>query len=206
MMAKNASSIAPPESKPRGRQRSSECEAAILSATTELLKKKSLREVTADAIVQRAGVSKATLYKWWPNKNLVALDAFLANMRMNVGMPDTGSAVEDFKLELEAVIRFYTSPAGKTFRQFVAEGQSDPEFLEVFRERFLRARRDETSILWQRGVERGEIREDIDMDIGMDLIFGPMIYRLLVGHASLDDAHAEAMIEVAFGGLQKKSQ
>jgi len=207
-IAKNASRLAlesqpSAETKPRGRQRSHACEAAILAATTELLKKKCLRDVTADAIAQRAGVSKATLYKWWPNKNLVALDAFLSSMRLSVDIPNTGSALEDFTLELESVIRFYTSPQGSMFRQFVAEGQSDPEFLTLFRDRFLRSRLDEVRTIWERGVKRGEIRADLDPEIGMDLIFGPMIFRLLVGHAELDDAHAEALVAAAFRGVQK---
>ncbi|WP_394824345.1 TetR/AcrR family transcriptional regulator [Pendulispora albinea] len=202
-MAKTAS-IPETEPKPRGRQRSHVCESSILSATMELLETKCLRDVTCDAIAQRAGVSKATLYKWWPNKNLVALDAFLSSMRRSVPTPDTGSALNDFTLELESVIRFYATPHGAMFRQFIAEGQSDPEFLALFRERFLRSRREEVRIIWERGVARGELREDIEVDLALDLIFGPMIYRHLVGHAPLDDLHAEALVAVAFRGLQKQ--
>ena len=189
--------------KPRGRQRSLEAETAILSATSELLKEKPLREVTTDAIAQRAGVSKATLYKWWPNKNVVALDAFLSSMKVRVGIPDTGSAFKDFTLHLEDVIQFYTTPYGRLLCQFIAEGQSDPEFLTLFRERFLQARRDAVRTIWERGVTRGELRDDVESDIGLDLIFGPMVYRLLTGHAPLDKANAEAMVAVAFRGLQK---
>jgi len=191
------------EPKPRGRQRSAEAEAAIMTATIDLLRKKCLREVTADAIAQKAGVSKATLYKWWPNKNLIALDAFMAKMRASVPTPDTGSALRDFTQHIESVIRFYTSPGGACIRHFIAEGQSDPAFLSMFRERFLKVRRAEARIIWERGVKRGEIRDGLDEDIVMDLLYGPMIYRLLAGHAPLDDAHAEAMIAAAFRGLQR---
>ncbi|WP_394845066.1 TetR/AcrR family transcriptional regulator [Pendulispora brunnea] len=191
------------ESKPRGRPRSPEIEAAILTATTELLATKSLREVTADAIAQRAGVSKATLYKWWPNKNLVALDAFLSIMRQNVDIPNTGSAFRDFKLELQSVLRFYVGPQGRLFREFIAEGQSDPEFLELFRRRFLASRHDDVRIIWERGVRRGEIRSDVDPDIGMDMIFGPLIARMLYGRGPLDDTSAEAVVALVFGGIQK---
>jgi len=191
------------ESKPRGRQRSAVIEAAILSATTELLASKSLREITSDAIAQRAGVSKATLYKWWPNKNLVALDAFLSTIRQNVDIPNTGSAFQDFTLELQSLLRFYTSPRGRVFREFIAEGQSDPEFLLLFRERFLASRRNDVRVIWERGVQRGEIRSDVDADIGMDIIFGPMLSRMLYGRGPLDDASALAFVSLAFGGLQK---
>src|ERR1700749_3158779 len=84
-----------PSKKHRGRQRCQIAEAAILKATAELLKEQSLRDVTADAIADRAGVSKATIYKWWPNKNRVALDAFLSQLEKEVPIPNTGSVVGD---------------------------------------------------------------------------------------------------------------
>src|SRR5271170_689937 len=173
------------ERKSRGRQRSLEAEASILQAALDLLERKPLREVTADAIARRAGVSKATIYKWWPNKSLVALDAYLTGMAEQVIMPDTGSAELDFTRQLKSVMAFYTSPLGRLFCQFIAEGQSDPVFLSLFRERFLYARRNAARVMWQRGVDRGEIRKEIDGEIVLDLIYGPMIFRLLAGHGSL---------------------
>ena len=89
------------EPKARGRHRSLEAEAAILKATLQLLVRQPLRKVTTDAIARRAGVSKATIYKWWPNKSLVALDAYLAGMSEQVPIPDTGSAELDFTLAAE---------------------------------------------------------------------------------------------------------
>ena len=191
------------EPKARGRRRSLQAEAAILKATLYLLERQPLRKVTADAIARRAGVSKTTIYKWWPNKSLVALDAYLAGMTEQVAMPDTGSAELDFTQQLKSVMAFYTSPLGRLFCQFLAEGQSDPGFLALFRERFLYARRDTARVMWRRGVDRGEIREEIDGEIVLDLIYGPMIFRLLAGHGSLSDRESEAVVEAVFGGLRR---
>jgi AcrR family transcriptional regulator len=191
------------EPKTRGRQRSIEAEVAILKATLYLLERKPLRKVTADAIARRAGVSKATIYKWWPNKSLVALDAYLAGMTERVIMPDTGSAERDFTEQLKSVMAFYKAPLGRLFGQFIAEGQSDPGFLALFRERFLYARRDGARVMWRRGVDRGEIREDVDSEIVLDLIYGPMMFRLLAGHGSLNDSESEKMIEMVFSGLRR---
>lgn len=193
----------PNEPKSRGRQRSIEAEVAILKATLYLLERKPLRKVTADAIAKRAGVSKATIYKWWPNKSLVALDAYLAGMTERVTMPDTGSAEKDFTEQLQSVMTFYKSPLGRLFGQFIAEGQSDPGFLALFRERFLYARRDAARIMWRRGVDRGEIREDIDAEIVLDLVYGPMIFRLLAGHGSLSDQESAYMVEAVFNGARR---
>jgi AcrR family transcriptional regulator len=191
------------EPKPRGRHRSLEAEAAILKATLHLLERKPLRKVTMDAIAERAGVSKATIYKWWPNTRLVALDAYLAGMTERVAVPDTGSAERDFTEQLRSLTEFYLSPSGRLFNQFIAEGQSDPGFLALFRERFLYTRRDAARVMWRRGVERGEIRREVDGEIALDLIYGPTIFRLLVGHGALSGREAAAMVEAVFGGLRQ---
>ncbi|HEV3340067.1 MAG TPA: TetR/AcrR family transcriptional regulator [Pirellulales bacterium] len=185
----------------KGRPRSATAEAAILTATLELIEQKPLGEVTAEAIAQRAGVSKATIYKWWPNKNRVALDAFLSRSRTEIPSSDTGSAVRDFTEQLVAAARFYRSSSGRMARQFIAEGQSDPELLALYREEFLRPRRQAVRELWERGVARGEIRPELDAELVIDLIFGPMFYRLLVGHGSLADSDAEAIVTAVFRGL-----
>jgi AcrR family transcriptional regulator len=191
------------EPKARGRRRSLEAEAAILKATLYLLERKPLRKVTADAIARRAGVSKATIYKWWPNKSQVALDAYLAGMTEQVLMPDTGSAEADFTEQLKSVIAFYTSSLGSLFGQFLAEGQSDPEFLVLFRERFLYARRKAARVMWQRGVDRGEIRKEIDGELMLDMIYGPMVFRLLAGHGSLGERESEAVVAAVFSGVRR---
>jgi len=180
-----------------------EAESAILKAALHLLERQPLRKVTADAIAQRAGVSKATIYKWWPNKSQVALDAYLAGMAEQVPMPDTGSAERDFTQQLKAVMAFYRSAMGRLFCQFLAEGQSDPAFLKMFRERFLYARRETARTMWRRGVERGEIREEVDGELVLDLIYGPMVFRMMAGHGSLGDRASEALVEAVFGGVRR---
>ena len=189
----------------RGRQRSAEAEAAILKAAVELLSQKPLSAVTSEAIAERAGVSKATLYKWWPNKTLVALDAFGAQLAAETTIHNTGSTRQDFVLQLRDAIAFFKSPLGGMLRQFLAEGQGDPEFLELFRTRFLKPRRDSILAIWRRGVERGEVRPEPDGNLVLDLIFGPMIYRLLAGHGPLDENQAEEIVETVFRGVRKEA-
>jgi AcrR family transcriptional regulator len=198
--------VTAPGPKTRGRRRSMAAESAILKATLHLLERQPLRKVTSDAIARRAGVSKATIYKWWPNKSMVALDAYLAGMSELVIMPDTGSAELDFTYQLKSVMAFYTSPLGRLFCQFLAEGQSDLAFLALFRERFLYARRNAARVMWQRGVDRGEIRREVNSDLMLDLIYGPMIFRLLAGHGSLHESESEALVEVVFAGVKQRNE
>jgi AcrR family transcriptional regulator len=190
----------------RGRHRSPQAHAAILKATLHLLERQPLRKVTADAIARRAGVSKATIYKWWPNKIMVALDAYLAGMSEHVPIPDTGCARRDFTEQLQSVMAFYASPLGRLFGQFIAEGQSDSAFLALFRERFVMARRETARVMWRRGVDRGEIRTEVDPEIVLDLIYGPMVLRLLTGNGSISGQQSEAVVNAAFDGLSSQAQ
>ena len=193
------------ESKNRGRQRSEESKEAILTATLHLLKEKPLRNITIEEIARKACVGKATIYKWWPSKAYVALDAFLGKMNRMVPTPDTGSAERDFKEQLHSLITFYASPTGRIFGQFLAEGQSDREFAALFRERFLKPRREVVGVIFDRAVKRGEIDRNLDRELVLDLIYGPAIFRLMVEHAPLDREVAEAIISALFRGLGNKS-
>src|SRR5271166_4014337 len=98
--------------KGRGRQRSTESEEAILTATLQLLKEKPLRDITVEAIALKAGVGKMTIYKWWPSKAYVALDAFRETMNKAIVLPDTGDTERDLAELLYSIMRFYSSSTG----------------------------------------------------------------------------------------------
>lgn len=189
------------ESKGPGRQRSEESEDAILCATLELLKRKPLRDISIEEIARNAGVGKATIYKWWPSKAYVALDAFLRKMNRMVPNPDTGSAETDLKEQLQYLIAFYTSPTGRIYGQFLAEAQSDSDFATLLRERFLKPRREIVGVIFDRAVQRGEIDGSLDRDLMLDLIYGPIIYRLLVLQAPFERERVAAMVSALFRGL-----
>jgi hypothetical protein len=86
--------------------------------------------------------------------------------------------------------------------QFIAECQSDPAFLGLFRERFLQSRRNDVRVMWQRGIAGGGIRSDVDGEIVLDLIYGPVVFRLLTGHGVLNDKQAEAIVATVFSGIK----
>jgi AcrR family transcriptional regulator len=193
------------QSESRGRPRSEESEEAIVAATLQLLTEKPLRDISMEEIARKAGVGKATIYKWWPSKAYVALDAFLRTTNRMLPTPDTGSVRRDIRERIRAMMVFYMSPAGHIMGQFVAEAQSDKEFASLFRERFLKPRREATGIIFDRGVQRGEIDHNIDRELVLDLIHGSAIYRLMVGHAPLEEKLADEMVSIFFGGLNKRS-
>jgi AcrR family transcriptional regulator len=191
---------AQPRTRP-GRPRSEESRAAVLRATSELLHEVGLRAMTTDEIANRSGASKATIYKWWPNKYAVAIDALLSEMFVESDDPDTGSAHEDLRLALRGIMRFYNSPSGRVFAQIVGEAQFDPQIAAELSDRLVGPRRRLVRTILDRGIARGELRADIDPEAAIDLVFGPAIYRLVASHAPMDDDAADAVVDVAIRGL-----
>jgi AcrR family transcriptional regulator len=157
--------------------------------------------MSIEAVAEASGVGKTTIYRWWPSKGTLALDAYLEDMRAKVVVPDTGDGGEDLRRHARAVIEFYAGKEGRIFAQFMAEAQSDPGLAEAFRERFLSQRRAAVRTIWKRGVARGDFRDDVDTDVAMDMIFAPIVYRLLAGHAPLSRSLAESLVNAALGGL-----
>lgn len=184
-----------------GRPRSQQRRAAVLRATSELMREVGLRAMTTEDIAASSGASKATIYKWWPNKYAVAVEAFLSEMAVESADPDTGSAREDFRLALRGLIHFYTGENGRAYAQLVGEAQFDPKIGVELRDHLVGARRELVRAIWYRGVARGELRADVDPDVAIDLIFAPAMYRLVAGHAPLDDTAADAVVDAAIRGL-----
>jgi AcrR family transcriptional regulator len=189
----------------RGRPRSEKSEKAILAATIRLLSKRPLRDISMEEIAREAGVGKATIYKWWPSKASVALDAFLRKANRMIPIPDTGSVRKDILEQIRSVLTFYRSPAGKILGQFVAESQLDKQFASLFRKRFLKPRREAAGVVFDRGVERGEIDKNLNRELVLDLIYAPAIYRMIVGHAPLESRLADEMVSILFEGFERKS-
>jgi AcrR family transcriptional regulator len=184
-----------------GRPRSEQSRVAVLRATSELLKTVGLRAMTTEQISNRSGASKATIYKWWSNKHAVAVEAFLSEMMAESPDPDTGSAQEDFRRVIRGLGHFYTGDSGRVFAQLIGEAQSDPLVRNELHIRLVEPRRALMRTIWDRGVQRGELRGDVDPTTALDQLIGPMLYRLLLGHAPLDDAAADAVVDSAMRGL-----
>lgn len=186
---------------PVPKPRSARAHEAVLSAASELLAGGGLPAATVDAISARSGVSKATIYKHWPSRTAVAAEAFGVEMATAIPLPDTGSARGDLTEQVRRVSEFYASPAGTVFAQLLAACVTDPEAARFFREFFLAGRRQAIATLWRRALERGEVDAEIDVEVAIDVLFGPLIFRLLSGHAPLNQAEAEAIAAAALHGL-----
>jgi AcrR family transcriptional regulator len=195
------SPVAERPSRGPGRPRSEESRTAVLRATSQLLHEVGLKAMTTEEIAARSGASKATIYKWWPNKYAVAVDAFLSEMMAESHDPDTGSTREDLQEVVRGLMRFYIGPSGRVFAQLVGEAQADPLIRQELRTNLVESRREVFRTIWRRGVERGELRPDVDEDAAIDLLIAPALYRLMMGHAPLTDEAADALVDAVVRGL-----
>ncbi|HCD46462.1 MAG TPA: TetR family transcriptional regulator [Lachnoclostridium sp.] len=184
-----------------GRPRSEKTRQAILTASYDLLLLNGFHSITVEGIAERAGVSKATIYKWWPNKAAVVLDGFFAATESMLEVPDTGSAKEDLLVQASNLAAFLTSSKGKVITELIAEGQSDENVAKEYRNRYFNPRRLISQHILERGMERGELKKDLDIELSIDLIFAPLFYRLLITGEKVDSAFVEQMISYAFAGL-----
>ncbi|WP_127498342.1 TetR/AcrR family transcriptional regulator [Paenibacillus glycanilyticus] len=186
----------------RGRPRNMETQKAILTASYDLLLESGFETVTVEKIAERAKVSKATIYKWWPNKAAVVMDGFLFAAAARLPVPDTGVAFDDIVIHASNLVRFLTSPEGRIIKDLIGGGQFDAGLSEAIRTRYIEPRRQEAGSLFERGVQRGEFNKDQDIALGIDLIYGPIFYRLLMTGGTLDDNYVKQLVANAFEGIR----
>lgn len=191
--------------KKMGRPRSEETKKAILTASYELLLENGFKTVTVESIAERAGVSKATIYKWWPNKAAVVLDGFFDATETMLQLPDTGSTIEDLFIQVNNLSTFITSREGKVITELIAEGQFDANIADEYRIRYFNPRRLLARRILERGILRGELRKDIDIELSIDLIFAPLFYRLLITGEAVDSSFVKSLISYALTGLSTKA-
>jgi AcrR family transcriptional regulator len=155
-----------------------------------------------DAVAARAGVSKATIYRWWPTKETLALDALYREWAAVPPPRDTGSLRGDLLSLLRPWARLASRrPYGRAIAALVTEAQTDPAFASEYRARFVEPRRDQARAIFRGAIERGEIPADTKIEVALDLLYGPIYHRLLHGHAPLNDQFVRDVIDTALDGL-----
>jgi AcrR family transcriptional regulator len=183
-----------------GRPRSEEARLSILRSALKLLAKKGFPEFTMEAVAAHAGVAKATVYRWWPDKASLIADAFASNTTSKLHFPDTGSVRTDMSQQMCQLVKVFRSPRGKIVSALLGAGQSDRNLIAAFRERFLKPRRQEAYETLRRGVRRGQLDKNIDMNLLLDSLYGPIYMRFLIRHDNLTDKFVEGLCGLTFGG------
>jgi AcrR family transcriptional regulator len=187
-----------------GRPRSEQARLAVLEAAADLLVEGGLAAATIEAIAARAGVSKVTIYKWWPSRGSVAVDAYFHRYRHTSTFADTGDLATDLTEQIQLLVQAFRGRAGSIMAELIGQAQSDPALAETLRARWLQPRRDASIEVLLRAVERGEIRDDTDIPVVLDQLYAPIYYRLTMQHEPLGADLAGSLVRTVLDGVRPR--
>ncbi len=176
---------------------------ACMNAALEILAKEGYKALTIEAIAKATGVAKTTIYRRWSSKGELVLDAFLHTGERGIIPSDSGCFRQDLASFVKQTFNVVSHGLGNSLVSLIVEAQIDSNFAKLFYQRLIENRRQVLREIIQRGVERGDLRKEIDVETTLDLIYGPFWYRLLVKHGPLDDAYAEILVEQVFRGVER---
>lgn len=175
-----------PEKRP-GRPRSDKSREAILDATRKMLMHTPLRDISIEAVAKRAGVGKTTIYRWWPHKAALVMEAFLAQPGLQNILPTTPTADDALKVQLEKLIRQLRGQNGRIVANIIAEAQAEPEALALLNKSFMNERVENLRRHLSQGKDEGLFHADLDIEMAIDQLLGPVFYRLLTNNDALDE-------------------
>ncbi|MFF8912744.1 TetR/AcrR family transcriptional regulator [Streptomyces sp. NPDC015032] len=192
-------------------RRSERSRRAIHDAALGLVGEVGYARTTIEAIAARAGVGKQTIYRWWPSKAAVLLDAFIAlgarvaeqgGSGAGQGIPDTGDLAADLKAVLRATVDELTDPAFEApTRALTAEGIVDPRLGAEFVQKLLDPSLRLYAARLRAAQEAGQVRADVDPRIALELLVGPLTHRWLLRTLPLTHAYADTIVDYTLRGL-----
>ena len=179
-----------------GRPRSASAVAndRILDAVFELLQTQSVRDLQIEEVCCKAGVSKPTIYKWWPTKAAMVMAMFEQRMVRRLPPIESLNAEQLIRVAVPGLIRLFNGPFGRVAAEMIAAGQSEPTVLREFRDRYVLKRRKVAVKALEEAYASGEMKRSVDPELLLDLIFGPIYFRLLVKHQPLSQAFGKDLL------------
>jgi AcrR family transcriptional regulator len=173
-----------------------------LDAVYELLQERSVRDLTMEAVANRAGVGKPTLYKWWPTKAALVLAMFRERIAVALPPPSVGTAEEAIRDMACALIGPLNGQLGKVLSELIAEGQSEPAILRELFDKHIRGHHEAKAADIERGKTSGELASDADPELIIDAVFGAIFYRLLFRTSPLTEEFSDQLVSQVFRGVR----
>ncbi len=170
----------------KGRPRSKKSQKAILDSTNKLLLHMSVQELSIEAIAKKAKVGKTTIYRWWPNKTAIVMDALENQPGMQTPLPTAANDTEALTMQLEKLIRLLDSNNGTTIAQLFSEAQTSEQSQKIFENNFLSPLIDAIEFSIEEGKKNGDFRKDLETKTAIDMLCGPIFFRLLAHPYDLD--------------------
>ncbi|WP_251151965.1 TetR/AcrR family transcriptional regulator [Cellulosimicrobium sp. Marseille-Q4280] len=194
-------------SKPDPARRSETSRRAVLTAAFDLLQEMPYPQLSIERIAARAGVGKQTIYRWWPSKAAVLLDAFLLLSESGDGepptLPDTGDLDADLRLVLRATVAELNDPRlDRPMRALATEVAHDGALADAYHERLDGPLKEAKRQRLRSAQEAGQLADDLDLDLAVDLIWGPVLNRWLQRSGPLTDEYVDRLVTTALGGMR----
>jgi len=179
-----------------GRPRDDRNDARILEATSAILFDKGYAGLTIDGVAAAAGVSRPTIYRRWPSKAELVIASLALSTGLALPVPNTGSVRRDLMAVQREQIRSFNSPESRRITAgLVADVAANPELADLYLRDYATPRRESVWRALQRGIDRGELRPDIDFVFVSDLLIGPLFMRSVVWGQELDTTMAKATVD-----------
>jgi AcrR family transcriptional regulator len=197
-------SVTSSKTAPRGRAKRTE--RAILQATREVLIEVGVSGLTVEGVAARAGVAKTTVYRRWGSKEELALAVLLEVAEEIVAVPDLGNVRDELIAFVNGAVRILRETLmGRVMQGLVSDFATNAGLGQAFREQIVSMRLAEVRHLLERGIERGEVRPDVDVALVHELLFGPVNYRLLLTGGELDGQLAERIVDAVLPGVSSEN-
>ena len=158
--------------------------------------------MTMEGVAARAGVGKPTVYRWWPDRHAVAMAALIEGEAPRAPGRPPRAAIRALGQQLRTIAKRFATPTGRHVATMIAASDLETEFSKAFRNHFVLARRAEGRALLEQAIRDGEVRADLDVEVALDLLYGALFFRLLMGHAPPDESFMDEVLRHALRGLR----
>jgi len=191
-----------PERRGRGRRPADEVRADVLRAVGDLLLTEGSAELTFERVARLAGVSKTTLYKWWPSKGALALDGYFHAVEPALAFPDTGDIRADLISQLRAFAQVMTqTPGGRVLAELIGQAQTDADLAQAYRALYSAERRRLACDRMRKAQDVGQLRPEVDPQVVVDQLWGAVYHRLLIPDEPVTDAFIMALVSNLLDGI-----
>lgn len=184
--------------KPRGRPRSEATRQKIMIATATLIQERGVPGVTIEAVAAAAGVGKPTIYRYWSNAHELAMAALMEAVP-EAKQNESNEPIEALRALLHGVAATFNDPAGRHVAMVLASADSSSEIAKAFRSHFIQSRRQEAEQLLKDAQADGSLAYDSPIDLALDMMFGAVFYRLLMGHAKISKSFMDELLASTLG-------
>lgn len=186
---------------PSQERRSERARRAILVAALELCQEQPYATVTMEGIAKRAGVGKQTIYRWWPSKAAILLEAIQEQSSATLEFPDTGDLIADLRTQMNQVVHAFTNPMLAAYNKgLIAAAQGDDGIADTIVSTLIKPRVDLCVDRLAKAQQAGDLRPDVDLADLVELLYAPLYYRLLLHTRPVTEAQVDAILAMTFQG------